>query len=82
LSVEKSKTDSVVITHDCAGSAILEYSVLNAEVCSAEWGDFTSAMDVELFITGRSPGKTTVTITFAGGTGNPSARLEIYVTVR
>ncbi|MDR2530658.1 MAG: trypsin-like peptidase domain-containing protein [Oscillospiraceae bacterium] len=82
VTIAEGGTAEIVITRDSPGSVSMQFHVLDNVVAVAEWGEFLSITDTSLKITGRMAGKTTVTVSYADGTGNPDAKLEISVTVR
>ncbi|MDR0818452.1 MAG: S1C family serine protease [Oscillospiraceae bacterium] len=82
VSVKEGAETTVIITRDSPGTFVLQYQILDSTICSAVWGEFVSITDTELTIRGKSAGKTTITITYADGTGNPETEVVIAVSVR
>ena len=81
VTIDVDDTATVVVTRDSPGSVALLFTVENEGIVSCQWGSFTTKTTVPVNITGLAKGRTTVTVTYFGDSGNPDAQAVISVVV-
>jgi hypothetical protein len=81
LTLKAGEMEKIIITNDCRFDVTVEWDSDDWQVAYCEWGEWVDDYSTELYIMGVGPGKTTVTVVYADGTGSPDAKAVINVQV-
>jgi len=81
LALTYGESRTVMITHDCPGTAAIQYQLGERGIVECEWGSFETKHSVPLTVRGVGNGETDIEITFADVGGNKDASLTIHVAV-
>ena len=76
ISLKAANTDTIKITY--TGTDSISFNIADTNIVSCKWGDGWNNNTTELYITGKSAGSTTVTVT--GKTTGLSVKINVTVT--